>query len=593
MNFEQTAIVLILAGILVLFVWGKIRYDLVAVIGLIVSVLFGLVPVNDAFAGFSHPATVTIAVVLILSRGLSNSGVVDWLMGYVMFGVRRVSFHVAMLSSLSALFSTVMNNVGALALLMPVGIESSVKAKRSPAVVLMPMSFASLLGGLVTLIGTPPNIIIANFRTDTAGEPFKMFDFAPVGGVVAVVGILFISLVGWRLIPKNRRNHTAQTDLIAIDDYITEIQIPKVSNWLGRAVSELDERAEKFDVELIGLLRGKKRTLGDLRREQIQERDIFIIQAGAKELDQFLTDSKLELIPGIKESAPSLHSNDTILMEAVVQSNSRIENQTFYSLRLKKRFGAHLLAVSRQGKPLRKRLPHVVLRAGDVLLLQGNTIGMNDLVSSLGCLPLAKRRLRLGTTKKAGWAAGIFAAAILCATLGVLPFIISLTIAAVLMVLTHIIKARDIYDGIDWPVVVLIGAMIPVGKALESTGVTELLAQSILNLGGNLYPALILALIILVTMTLSDVMNNAATAVVMAPVGLSLANQLGVQADPFLMAVAIGASSSFLTPIGHQNNTLIMGPGGYQFKDYWRMGLPLELLIVTVSVPMILFVWPL
>ena len=218
---------------------------------------------------------------------------------------------------------------------------------------------------------------------------------------------------------------------------------------------------------------------------------------------------------------------------------------------------------------------------------------MNDMVSSLGCLPLAKRRLRLGTTKKAGWAAGIFAAAILCATLGVLPFIISLTIAAVLMVLTHIIKARDIYDGIDWPVVVLIGAMIPVGKALESTGVTELLAQSILNLGGNLYPALILALIILVTMTLSDVMNNAATAVVMAPVGLSLANQLGVQADPFLMAVAIGASSSFLTPIGHQNNTLIMGPGGYQFKDYWRMGLPLELLIVTVSVPMILFVWPL
>ena len=593
MNQEQVAIFSILAGILTLFAWGRIRYDVVAFMGLILCVLLGLVPVQDAFSGFSHPATITVAMVLILSRGLVNSGVVDLIVSRLMFTVKRVSLHVAMLSGVSAVFSTVINNVGALALLMPVGIESSAKAKRSPAVILMPMSFASILGGLVTLIGTPPNIIIANFRTDVRGEPFAMFDFSPVGGVVAVAGVAFIALAGWRMIPEKRRARVTGEELIAIDDYITELGVPKDSELIGVPLRELDQRAEKLDVEIVGMIRDKRRILAALRHEKINSEDILIVKAGPQELDKFVTDTKLELVGAGKEKASLLRSEDTTIMEAVVQSSSRMEGRTFTSLRLKNRYGIHLLGVSRQGTPIRKRLPQVRFRGGDVVLLQGDSESLAELVLSLGCLPLAKRRLNLGAGKKAGLAVGVFAAAIVATTMGLASLQIALSVAAITMVIFNIVPVRNVYEEINWPVIVLLGAMIPVGRGLESTGGTQLIAESILGLGASLAPALILALVLIVTMTLSDVMNNVATAVVMAPVAVSIAGQLGVNVDPFLMAVAVGASCAFLTPIGHQNNTLIMGPAGYQFGDYWRMGLPLEILIIVLSVPMILTVWPL
>jgi di/tricarboxylate transporter len=593
MNQEQIAIFSILIGVLALFVWGKIRYDVVAFLGLIVSILLGLVSTEDAFSGFSHPATITVAMVFVLSRGLGNSGAVDLLMSQFMFTVKRVSLHVAMLSGISAIFSTMMNNIGALAVLMPIGIESSVKSKRSPAVILMPMSFASILGGLVTLIGTPPNIIIANFRTDVKGEPFSMFDFSPVGGVLAVVGVAFIALVGWRLIPKKRRTSVAVEELVSINDYITELLVQKESELIGIPLRELDQRAEKVDVEIVGLIRGKQRILAGLRHETIRGRDILVVEAGPKELDKFITDTKVELVTGNKEKATLLRSKDTTLMEAVVQPSSTMEGQTFTTLRLKSRYGVHLLGVSRQGKAIRKRLRHVVFRGGDVLLLQGDSESLVGLISSLGCLPLAKRRLSLGADKKASLAAGIFIASVGATTIGITSAQIAFATGAILMVVFSIVPVRDVYREIDWPVVVLLGAMIPIGGALESTGGTQLIAETIMSLGASMAPSLILAMVLIVTMTLSDVMNNAATAVVMAPVAVSIANQLGVNVDPFLMAVAVGASCAFLTPIGHQNNTLILGPGGYQFGDYWRMGLPLEILLVVISVPMILFVWPL
>ena len=592
MNQEQVAVFSILIGIFVLFVWGRIRYDVVAFLGLILCVLIGLVPSQDAFSGFSHPATITVAVVLILSRGLANSGAVDLIVNHLMFTVKRVSLQVAILSGISAVFSTVINNVGALALLMPVGMESSAKAKRSPAVILMPMSFASILGGLVTLIGTPPNIIIANFRTNVKGEPFAMFDFSPVGGVVAVAGVAFIALVGWRMIPKKRQTRATGDELIAIDDYITEIVVPKDSKLIGVPIRELDQRAEKLDVEIVGMIRGKRRILAALRHEEINSGDTLIVKAGPQELDKFVTDAKLELGVG-SEKTSLLRSKDTTMMEAVVQSRSRMEGRTFTSLQLKKRYGIHLLGVSRQGTPIRKRLPHVRFRGGDVVLLQGDSESLAELVSSLGCLPLAKRRLNFGSGKKAGFAVVVFATAIIVAAMDLASLQIALSAAAIAMVIFEIVPVRDVYQEIDWPVVILLGAMIPVGGALESTGGTQLIVESILGLGASLAPPLILAIVLVVTMTLSDVMNNAATAIVMAPVAVSIAGQLGVNADPFLMAVAVGASCAFLTPIGHQNNTLIMGPAGYQFSDYWHMGLPLEILIIALSVPMILFVWPL
>ena len=592
MNQEQITIFSILIGIFALFIWGRIRYDVVAFLGLILCVLIGLVPSQDAFLGFSHPATITIAVVLVLSRGLANSGAVDLIVNHLVFSIKRVSMQVAVLSGISAAFSTVINNVGALALLMPVGIESSAKAKRSPANVLMPMSFASILGGLVTLIGTPPNIIIANFRNDIKGEPFTMFDFSPVGGILALAGVSFIALVGWRLIPKKRRTQNTGGQLISIDDYIYEIVVPKDSELVGTSIRELDQIAEKQDVEVVGLIRNERRILASLRHEEINSEDILIVEAGPKELAKFLSDTKLEL--GVsKEKSSLLISKDTMMMEAVVQSSSRMEARTFNSLQLKKRYGIHLLGVSRQGTPIRKRLPNVQFRGGDVVLLQGESESLAELVSSLGCLPLAKRKLNWGSQKNAGFAVSIFVLAIVATVMGLTSLEIALSAAAILMVISNIVPIRNLYQEIDWPVIILLGAMIPIGGALESTGGTQLIAASILDLGATLQPPLILAIVLVVTMTLSDMMSNTATAIVMAPVAVSIAGQLGVNVDPFLMAVAVGASCAFLTPIGHQNNTLIMGPGGYQFNDYWRMGLPLEIIIVGLSVPLLLFVWPL
>ena len=462
MNQEQVAVFSILIGIFVLFAWGRIRYDVVAFLGLILCVLIGLVPGQDAFSGFSHPATITVAVVLVLSRGLANSGAVDLIVNHLMFTVKRVSLQVAILSGISAVFSTVINNVGALALLMPVGMESSAKAKRSPAVILMPMSFASILGGLVTLIGTPPNIIIANFRTNVKGEPFAMFDFSPVGGVVAVAGVAFIALVGWRMIPKKRRTRATGDELIAIDDYITEIVVPKDSKLIGVPIRELDQRAEKLDVEIVGMIRGKRRILAALRHEEINSGDILIVKAGPQELDKFVTDAKLELGVG-SEKASLLRSKDTTMMEAVVQSRSRMEGRTFTSLQLKKRYGIHLLGVSRQGTPIRKRIPHVRFRGGDVVLLQGDSESLAELVSSLGCLPLAKRRLNFGSGKKAGFAVMVFATAIIVAAMDLASLQIALSAAAIAMVIFNIVPVRNVYQEIDWPVVILLGAMIPVG----------------------------------------------------------------------------------------------------------------------------------
>jgi di/tricarboxylate transporter len=593
MNSEQILIFSILAGILVLFVWGRIRYDIVAFMGLILSVLLGLVPSQNAFSGFSHPATITVAVVLIVSRGLLRSGAVDLLLSKMIFPTKRVSTQVASLSGVAALFSMVMNNIAALALLMPAGIESSQKAKRSPAFILMPMAFASILGGLVTLIGTPPNIIIANYRTEIKGAPFGMFDFSPVGGLVALAGVAFVAFAGWRMIPKTRRKKAITEELAQIEDYISEVRITEDSKLASLPIKEVDQQAENFDVEVVGMIRGDRRILAALRHQETRVGDILIVKAGPKELDKFIKDTNLTFVEGGKEKSSLLRSDYTTFMEVVVMPRSRMEAQTFSSLRLKHRYGVHLLGVSRQGKPIQDRLLNFRFQGGDVLLLQGVSESLLELASSYGCLPLAKRGLNFGSAKKAGLAMSIFLAAIMFATIGLASIPIALSLAAIMMIFLNIVPVRDIYEGIDWPVIILLGSMIPLGVAMETTGGTQIIAQSIAGMAGDMAPTLILVIVLIVAMTLSDVMNNAATAVVMAPVSVSIAEQLGANVDSFLMAVAVGASCAFLTPIGHQNNALIWGPGGYRFSDYWRMGLPLEILIVVIAVPAILFFWPL
>ncbi len=590
---DQNILFILLFFVFVFLIWGRWRYDLVAFSALLVAVVSGVVPVKDAFSGFGHPAVVVIALVLIISRGLSNSGAIELLSRYLLDASRKLRAHIGVMAGFAAVLSAVMNNVAALALLMPLDMQAALKAKRSPALTLMPLSFASILGGMITLIGTPPNIVIAEYRGSVMGEPYRMFDFAPVGLAVAIVGVAYVALIGWRLIPVARGKHNMAKELFELGDYVAEVKVPEESAAIGQRVRDLDKITAEHDVEIIGLVRRGERQPGMARRVEIRKNDVLVLKAAPDGIEGMVGALGLKYTRKNNTEGGVFTNDDASLLEVVVPEGARIEGRSARSLRLMYRHGVTLLGVSRQGKRFTQRVQELEIKAGDILLLLGSSERLEDIANWLGCMPLAERGLQVIQRQKAGLAVLIFGAAVLLASIGVLYLPIALGIAVVLMVLTGIIPVRQLYESVEWSVIVLLGSMIPIGMALESSGGTGLIASGIVNAAADLSPAAVLVILMVVTMTLSDVMNNVATAVIAAPIAFNIANTLGVNPDPFLMSVAVAASCAFLTPIGHKNNTLIMGPGGYRFGDYWRMGLPLEILVIAIGVPMILWVWPL
>lgn len=588
---DQIIVFATLGLALVLFAWGKLRHDIVSIICLLILVLAGIVPAAESFAGFAHPAVITVAMILVVSKGLQNSGLIDSIGHQVLRLGNNVTLQIAALCGIVCIASAFMNNVGALAILMPVAIHIAGKSGYSPSIVLMPIAFASLLGGMTTLIGTPPNIIVSTFRAETMGAPFGMFDFSPVGAGVAIVGLAFITFIGWRLIPK-RVSEKGEKERFRIEDYITEVYITEESKLNGLQLSEI-KTATKTDIQVLSIVRDKRLLYAPAAATVLLADDILSIESDADTLKTFLTVSKTTLVGKEALSAKAAGAENIASVEAVIMANSPILRQTASGMRMRTRYGVNLLAISRQDQRIRKRLDKVEFMAGDVLLLQGDSVEIYDRLSDMGCLPLADRGFTLGQPKKVILALAIFSLALALIISGLVQVQVAFTIAAVLMVLSKMIPLREIYTSIDWPVIVLLGALLPVGAALESTGGAELIAGQILHLAPRLPLWGMLAVVLIVTMTLSDVINNAATVVLMAPISLNVAKGLGVSPDPFLIAVAVGASCAFLTPIGHQSNTLVMGPGGYKFTDYWRMGLPLEILIVLIGVPLIMFFWPL
>ncbi|MEH6405114.1 MAG: SLC13 family permease [Sneathiella sp.] len=591
MSIDQIILFSLFAGVFVFLLWGRWRYDLVAFVALIAALVLGVVPTEKAFSGFGHPATIIVALVLIVSRGLVNSGAIDIVTRKLTAMELKLPGHIMAMSGLGALFSAFMNNVAALALLMPVDLQAAKKASRSPRITLMPLAFATILGGMITLIGTPPNIIIASYREQALGEPFGMFDFAPVGLACAVVGIAFVALFGWRLIPRIDDGKNPAGELSNMDGYVAELVVPEGSPAIKRMVRDLDSDADDNDVSIVGLVRNNRRLAGYARNVEIRAGDVLVVEADPQAIDQFRGALKLEF-DGEKRHE-KIASGGMSLVEVVVPQNARIEGRSALSLRLLARHSVTLLGVSRNGVRFRERVRRLDIEAGDILLLLGPTEHVNVAVSWLGVLPLAERGLNVTQYKRAWLAAGIFAAAIGVASFGGLYLAVALAIVVAAYVFLDIVPLAEVYQQVEWPVIVLLGSMIPLGSALEQSGGTALIASGIVDLTSGLPTMVVLTVLMVVIMFLSDVLNNTATAVVGAPIAVDMANRLNANPDPFLMAVAVAASCAFLTPIGHKNNTLIMGPGGYRFGDYWRMGLPLEILIIIVSVPSILFFWPL
>ena len=575
---------------LVLFIWGKWRYDIVALIALLVVTVSGIVPGREAFAGFGHPAVVTVAAVLIISRGLMNSGVIDVITKRLFRIGDNTFYQIAALTISVTVLSAFMNNVGALAIMLPVAVQIARRHGSSPSILLMPLAFGSLLGGLTTIIGTPPNIIIALSRSEHGGEPFRMFDYTPVGAAVALAGVIFITLVGWKLIPV-RKGRASQEEMFHMREYITEVRISRNSSIAGTTIRDLG-RFEDVEIYIIGIVRGKRRILLPASNEVLQEGDILVIEADSEDLKAFVSAANLELAGDKELEKDILGSEDMVLTEAIVMLDSQLVGRTAFGLNLRRRFGLNLLAVARKGSRLKKRIASIRFRPGDVLLLNGPVINMNDAIREIGCVPLAQRDLRIGQPRKIVQSLLVFMASVILAAMGVLPIQVALVSAAVVMVLMNLISIKEVYKQVDWSVIVLLGAMMPLGHALETSGGADRVAHYLFEISGQMSPAAALAILLVGTMLLSNIINNAAAAVLMAPIAIRLAETLSVSSDPFLMGVALGASCAFLTPIGHQSNTLVMGPGGYRFGDYWRLGLPLQIIVVIVGVPMICIFWP-
>ncbi len=588
-TFQQAALMALMAGVLGMLVWGRLRYDLVAFAALVIAVLLGVVDQKQAFAGFGHPAVIVIALVLVISRGLAQAGVIDIITRRLVRPERGLAAHIAIMGALGAVLSAFMNNVAALALLMPVDIAAARQARRSPALTLMPLSFATILGGMTTQIGTPPNIVIAQFRDDALGAPYAMFDFSPVGVGVAAAGMAFIALVGWRLIPR-RAGRRERGESATVDDYVMELVVGADSPVVGQRFAHLRQEAEKNDLLLAGLVRRGQR-LARPAREELRRGDVLVVEGGPEGLETFANAHKLDFSRSPKHAR--LFADTLEVAEVAVPREARIVNRSAQDMRLLARHGVVLAGISRHGRRLRGRVRQERIQAGDLLLLMGPRAALDEVVGWLRVLPLRGRDITIAQRQKAGMATALFAVAILLSAFELVYLPIALAAVAIAFVLLRVLSLSQIYDTVEWPVIVLLASLIPIGAAMESSGATQLIAGAILALTQGMGPVAVLVVIMIITMTLSDMLNNVATVLVAAPVAVSVAQALSVNPDTMLMGVAVAASCAFLTPIGHKNNTIVMGPGGYAFGDYWRLGLPLELVVLAVSVPLLLLFWPL
>ncbi len=592
MSNDQAVVFGVLVLTLALFVWGRFRYDLVAMLALLALLASGVLPFDQAFDGFAHPAVITVAAVLVISRALQNAGLVDVVVRVMGPLKGKPTLQLVTQTVIVAVLSAFMNNVGALALMLPVALRQAYRDGYAPALALMPLAFGSILGGLATLIGTPPNLIVSSYRARELGEGYAMFAFAPVGGVVALAGVAFVTLVGWRLLPKDRRGAPDGERVFDVSAYVTELRVGEESTIIGKALAEVEALVEDEDVLVIGVVRDETRRLAPRAHETVRANDVLMIEAETGAIKALLDTSDLELEEAKEIGREDLGNDEVTVQEVIVRPRSDLEGKTATSLRLRTSYGVNLLAVARHGKRVEQRLSDVRFQTGDVLLLQGPSERVGEAINDFGLLPLAERDVGVARPRRLVLATSLLAAAVALVMSGLAPAPVAFAGAAVVLTLLGVLQRDEPYKAIDWPVIVLLAALIPVGTALEVTGGTALLADGLLALTGGLGPVWVLVTLMVITMLLSDVVNNNATAVLMAPLAIDLAQRLEVSLDPLLMAVAIGASCAFLTPIGHQSNTLVLKPGGYRFGDYWRLGLPLEVVIVLVSVPLILVVWP-
>ncbi|PWC34023.1 SLC13 family permease [Azospirillum sp. TSO35-2] len=588
MSIDQMFSLGIIGAVIALLIWDRLRYDLVGMLALLAAVAAGIVPAREAFQGFSDDIVVIVGSALVVSAAVGRSGVVEAAMRPLASRMTTVWSQVLVLAGAVTLLSAVVKNIGALAIFMPIALQIARRTGTPVSMLLMPMAFGSLLGGLMTLIGTSPNIIVSRLRAEMTGEPFRMFDFTPVGLVIAVAGVAVLS-VGYRLLPKGRA--AASGPAFSIDDYTAEALLPAGTPFVGRTVAELETFAEG-EVTVAAIVREHYRRYVPSGHWVLFADDILVLEADTQALSNLVKRAGMRMMHD--QDLDGVENEDDIaVVEAVVEQRSRLIGHSIEEVGLRERYGVNLLALSRRGRPIRQRLRRVRLQFGDLVVLQCRQAGVADTLAALGCLPLAGRDLAIGRTPKRAAAVAVLGITVALVATGTVPVAIAFFGAAVAMTALRVVSLREAYDAVEWPILVLLGSLIPVSETLRTTGGTELIAGFLSQAAQGLPPVGALALILVAAMAVTPFLNNAATVLVMAPIGASLATHLGLRPDAFLMAVAVGAGCDFLTPIGHQCNTLVMGPGGYRFGDYWRLGLPLSIMVVVLGTAAIALFWPL
>jgi di/tricarboxylate transporter len=590
MTFEQGLAFAIIGATIALLVWDRFRYDIVAALALLATIACGLVPADKAFDGFSDQIVIIVASALVVSAAVGRSGVIEWLIAPVVPYMKTTGAQIIVLVTTVAFLSAFMKNIGALAIFIPIAMQIARRTELPASRLLMPMSFGSLLGGLMTLIGTSPNIIVSRVRSEITGTPFSMFDFTPVGAGICLAGVAFL-VIGWRLLPRTGKSRTPKEELFKLEGYMSEARIPAGAGIIGKTVKDF-EALSSGDVTVGAIIREKFRRYVPTGNWTLYEDDVLVLEGDPHALQKVVERAGLELV-GSKEIAQEAKDVDALVsMEAVITGESPMLGRTLAELRLRQRYQVNILALSRRATRAHTRLRRVRFQPGDVVVLQGQEDSLPDVFTELGLLPLAERNVQLGAKRHAFIPVAILAVAMTAIALHAVPPTVGFFGAATLLVLFRSISLRELYDTVEWPIIVLLGCLIPVSDAIRTTGGTDLLATWLSQVG-HLLPAWgAVAMTMIAAMLVTPFLNNAATVLVMGPVAASLAHQLGYGVDAFLMAVAIGAACDFLTPIGHQCNTLVMGPGGYRFTDYWRLGLPLSFIVVAVGVPLVMLFWP-
>lgn len=595
MTLQQGLAFAVIGGAMALFIWGRWRYDLVAALALVAGLAVGIVPPDKAFAGFSDEVVIIVASALVVSAAVARSGVVEAALRVVGPVLTTPARQVFALSGAVAVLSAFVKNIGALAMLIPVAFQLSRRTGTSPSYLLMPMAFASLMGGLATLIGTSPNILVSRLRDELLGKPFTMFDFAPVGAGITVIGIIFLAF-GYRLLPEGRKGTSSKDAAFNIEDYTTEARVAENSTIIGKTIADLEKLGED-EVDVATVIRGRR--FAPAAHWELRPDDVLLLQGEPGALERLVAQAKLSLVgkeeaeDDGKKKDKEVKADDVGVVEAVVTGESPLIGRTTAEIRLTARYEITLLALSRRGERLATQLRDIRFQPGDVVVVQGDLDTLFDTLGELKCLPLAERDVALGQRKATLLPVAVLAVTMTLVALGVVPVAPGFFGAAVAVVLLGTIPLKDAYDAIEWPILILLGALIPVSEAIRTTGGTELIAGWLTTATNGLPPLGALALIIVAAMAVTPFLNNAATVLVMGPIAAALAQKLHLNPDPFLMAVALGAACDFLTPIGHQSNTLVMGPGGYHFGDYWKLGLPLSVMVVIVGTLLISLVWPL